>query len=80
MLLITRRPLHTRNWDYLHFEVLEHPACSPGLAPSDYCLSPNPKKHLKGRKFLNIEGVTLAADGWFAAQPIEFFLNGLKKL
>jgi histone-lysine N-methyltransferase SETMAR len=65
---------------HLHFEVLKHMAYSPDLAPSDYHLFPNLKKHLKGRKFLNTEEATLAADGWFAVQPKEFFLNGLKKL
>jgi histone-lysine N-methyltransferase SETMAR len=63
-----------------HFEVLKHPAYSPDLAPSDYCLFPNHKKHLKGRKFSSTEEATSAADGWFAAQPEEFFLDGLKKL
>jgi hypothetical protein len=33
-----------------------------------------------GRKFSSTEGATLAADGWFAALPKEFSLNGLKKL
>jgi hypothetical protein len=60
----------------LHFEVLKHPAYSPALTPSDYHLFPN----LKGRKFANIEEATLAADRWFAAQPKESFLDGLKKL
>jgi hypothetical protein len=46
------------------------------LAPSDYYLFSN----LKGRKFSSIEEATSAADGWFAAQPKEFFLVGLKKL
>jgi transposase len=62
--------------EYLHSEVLEHPACSPGLAPSEYCLSPNLKKHLKGRTFSSTEEGTLAADGWFAAQPKEFCWMG----
>jgi histone-lysine N-methyltransferase SETMAR len=53
----------------LHFEVLKHPVYSPDLAPSDYYLFPNLKKRLMGRKFSSIEGATLAADGWFAAQP-----------
>jgi histone-lysine N-methyltransferase SETMAR len=35
----------------LHFEVLKHLTYSPNLAPSDYYLFPNLKKHLKGRKF-----------------------------
>jgi histone-lysine N-methyltransferase SETMAR len=52
-----------------HFEVLKHPAYSPDLAHSDYYLFPNLKKHLKGRKFSSLEEATLAADGWFAAQP-----------
>jgi histone-lysine N-methyltransferase SETMAR len=64
----------------LHFEVLKHPAYSPDLAPSDYYLYPNLKKHLKGRKFSNTGGATSAADGWFAAQPKKFFLDGLNKL
>jgi hypothetical protein len=46
----------------------------------DYCLFPNLKKHLKGRNILSTEEATLAADGWFAAQPKQFFLDGLKKL
>jgi histone-lysine N-methyltransferase SETMAR len=64
----------------LHFEVLKHPAYSPDLAPMDYYLFPNLKKHLMGRKFLSAEKAILAADGWPAAQSKEFFLDGLKKL
>jgi hypothetical protein len=52
-----------------HFKVLKHPAYSPDLAPSDYYLFPNLRKHLKGKTFLSIEEAMLAADGWFAAQP-----------
>jgi histone-lysine N-methyltransferase SETMAR len=63
----------------LHSEVLKHPAYSPCVAPSDYCLFPNLKKCLKGRKFLSTADAVLAVDGWFAAQPKEFFLGGLKK-
>jgi histone-lysine N-methyltransferase SETMAR len=64
----------------LHSEVLKTPAFSPYLAPSDYYIFPNLKKHLKGRKFSSTEEATLAASGWSAAQPKEFFLGGLKKL
>jgi hypothetical protein len=53
----------------LHFEAPKHPACSPDLASSDYCLFPNLKKHLKGRKFSRLEEATLAEERWFAAQP-----------
>jgi hypothetical protein len=64
----------------LHFEFLKHLAYSPDLAPSDYYLFSNLKKHFKGRKFSIIEEATLFADGWCAAQPKECFLDGSKKL
>jgi hypothetical protein len=64
----------------IHFEVLKHLAYSPDLAPSHYYLIHNFRKHLKGRKFSSIEEAKLAAKWWFAAQPKEFFLDGLKKL
>jgi hypothetical protein len=60
----------------LHFEVPKTLAYSPDFAPSDYYLFPN----LKGRKVWSIEEAISTADGWFAAQPKEFFLDGLKKL
>jgi hypothetical protein len=52
----------------VHFEVLKQQACSPHLAPSDFYVFPNVKKHLKVRKISSLEEDTLAADGWFAAQ------------
>jgi hypothetical protein len=60
----------------LHFEVLKYLAYSLDLAPLDYCLFSDPKKHLKGRKFSSIEETTSAADGWFAAQPNYFSWMG----
>jgi histone-lysine N-methyltransferase SETMAR len=63
----------------LHIEILKQPAYSPDLAPSDYCLYPNLKKCLEGRKFLSTQGAILAVDRWFAAQA-EFFFDGLQKL
>jgi hypothetical protein len=59
----------------IHFEVPKHLDYSPDLVPSDYCLLPN----FKRRNFSSNEETTLAADRWFATQPINFFLNGLKK-
>jgi histone-lysine N-methyltransferase SETMAR len=64
----------------LQFEVLKHPTYSPYLAPSDYCLFPNLKKHLSRRKFSSIVDATLAAEGWYAAQTKQCFLDGLKNL
>jgi hypothetical protein len=64
----------------LHFEVLKYPACSTDLAPLDCYLFPNLKKHLEEGMLWSTQETTSAVDGWFAAQPKEFFLNGLKKL
>jgi histone-lysine N-methyltransferase SETMAR len=40
-----------KKWADLHFKVLKHLTYSPDLAPLEYYLFPNLKKHLKGRKF-----------------------------
>jgi hypothetical protein len=65
----------------LHFEVLKHTAYSPELATLDYWLSPNLKKHLKGREFSSIEEATLAADGWFCSTiKSVFFWDALRML
>jgi len=37
--------------------VLEHPACSPDLAPSDFFLFPKIKEILKGRHFDDIDDI-----------------------
>jgi hypothetical protein len=52
----------------------------PDLAPSDYYLFPNLKKHVKGTKFSTTENAMSAADDWFATQPSAFYVDGLKKL
>jgi hypothetical protein len=36
---------------------LEHPACSPDLAPTDFLLFPKKKEILKGRHFDDIDGI-----------------------
>jgi len=42
----------------LHYELLEHPPCSPDLAPSDFCLFPKHKLFLAGQRFsLNQEAI-----------------------
>jgi hypothetical protein len=50
------------------------------LVPSHNYLFPNLKKHLWRRKFSTTEEATLPTHGWFAIQPKEVFLDGLKKL
>jgi hypothetical protein len=64
----------------LHFEVLKHPAYSSHLAPSNYHVFPNLKKHLKGTKFSTSEDVMYVVDDWFAVQHSAFYLDGLKKM
>jgi hypothetical protein len=49
----------------LNSEVPKHPAYLHHLVPSDYCLFPNLKKHLEGKKFSNCEEATLAGTGSF---------------
>jgi hypothetical protein len=40
---------------------MKYPACSFYLAPSEYYLFPNLKKHIKGREFSSIDEDMLAA-------------------
>jgi hypothetical protein len=55
----------------LYYELLEHPPCSPDLAPSDFYLFPNPKLFLAGQRFFffsNQEAIA-AVEGYFAYLP-----------
>ena len=64
----------------LGFEVLEHPAYSPNLAPSDYHLFAPLKDALRGRKFSSDESVQKAVHQWLCDQPKTFFSDGIYKL
>nr|XP_060623585.1 histone-lysine N-methyltransferase SETMAR-like isoform X2 [Anolis sagrei ordinatus] len=64
----------------LGFQLVDHPPDSPDLAPSDYHLFPNLKKHIQGTKFHIISDAMAATDDWFEAQPKSFFLQGLQNL
>jgi len=55
--------------------VLEHPAYSPDLAPSDYHLFGPLKEALGGRRFTSDEEVKEAVHECHAAQPNTFFLR-----
>jgi len=65
---------------YLGLRCLDHPLCSPDLAPLDYHLFPGLKKQLKGRHFSSNVEVIAAMETWLDGQPSEFFLSGLQKL
>lgn len=62
------------------FEQLNHPPYSPDLAPSDYYLFPNLKKHLKGRKFDDLNALKTATEVWLEEQEQSFFLRGISSL
>jgi hypothetical protein len=67
MFLFTRLPLCTKNWRMFIFEVINIQLLTW------FGLFLNPKKHLKGRRFLSTEDASPAADGWFAPQWNKFF-------
>lgn len=62
------------------FELLPHPAYSPDLAPSDFHLFPNLKKHLGGQKFLTNEEVEAAVNLYFEDLEESFFKTGMEAL
>jgi hypothetical protein len=41
--------------DECGFVEMEHPLYSADLAPSNYCLLPKLKKHLRGQRFSSVE-------------------------
>jgi len=59
----------------LGFRVLEVPAYSPDLVPSDYHLLGPLKVVFRGRRFTSDEGVKEVVHEWLAAQKKDFFLR-----
>ena len=57
---------------YLGFQCLDHPPCSPGLAPSDYHLFPGLKKQLKGRHFSSDAEVIAAVETCWTDSLLNF--------
>ncbi|UYV83922.1 hypothetical protein LAZ67_X000612 [Cordylochernes scorpioides] len=64
----------------LDFEVLEHPAYSPDLAPSDYFLFGLLKKELKGKAFDLDEDVQKVVQDFFHTLPKSAYKEGIYKL
>ena len=64
----------------LKLPALPHPAYSPDLAPSDYSLFLQLKKHLKGNHYDSDEKVVAAVRQWCREQSPEFFANGIRQL
>ena len=59
---------------------LPHPPYSPDLAPSDFFLFPQLKKHLKGNHYANDTEVEFAVRQWFREKSPEFFADGMRQL
>jgi hypothetical protein len=53
----------------LKFKVLDHPAYSPDLAPSDFHLFGPLKETLRGRRLAEDDEVKEAVDDWLLTQP-----------
>lgn len=62
------------------YEELNHPAYSPDLAPSDFYLLGNLKKHLRGTRFSDDKEVQLATEAWLEGQTEEFYYKGIDNL
>ena len=64
----------------LGFKSLPHPPYSPNLAPSDYYLSPNLKRRLRGRHFESNEEDEWETEGYFGRFDKSYYLEGIEKL
>ena len=64
----------------LGFTVLDHPAYSPDLAPSDYHLFPKLKDDIRGRRYQSNEEVKTVVKKWFRDQNEQFYGDGIRKL
>jgi histone-lysine N-methyltransferase SETMAR len=63
----------------LHYELMEHPPYSPGLAPSDFYLFPKLKLFLAGR-FSSKQLVIAAVEGYFADLTKNHYRDGIMAL
>lgn len=62
------------------FQLLDHPAYSPDLAPSDFYLFPTIKRELRGKIFDSDDEVIDAVEDILGEKDEEFFKNGIYKL
>ena len=66
--------MERRGW-----EILEHPPYSPDLAPSDFRLFPNMKKHLHAKRFKSQDDVKHEVQTWLSGQDPTFYRQGFEK-
>ena len=62
------------------YELILHPAFSPGLIPSDFFLFPNLKRDIRGCHFLSDEEVVMAVEEWVNRKDSDFFISVLMAL
>ena len=62
------------------YELIQHPASSPDLAPSVFFLFPNLKKDIRGLHFQSDEEVVTAVEEWVSGKDPDFFSSGLMAL
>ena len=55
------------------YELIPHPAYSPNLAPSDFCLFPNLRKDIHAFHFRSDEEVVTAVEEWVDGKDPDFF-------
>ncbi|GFT80716.1 histonelysine Nmethyltransferase SETMARlike [Trichonephila clavipes] len=63
----------------LRFELLDHPPCSPNLAPNDFFLFPHLKIALGGQKFSLKEEAITFVNNYFAEKNTDYYLDGLQR-
>jgi len=72
--LVTVNLLERWGW-----EILEHPPYSPDLAPSDFHLFPNMKKHLCAKRFKSHDDVMHEVQTRLHGQDPIFYQQGFEK-
>ena len=62
------------------FEMINHSPYSPDLAPSDFFLFPNLKKHLAGKRYESDDDIISAVKDFFGGQEENFYATGIRAL
>ena len=62
------------------FELIDHPPYGPYLAPSDYFLFPNMKKHLAEKQYRTDDAVISAVEDFFKNRDESFYTTGIQAL
>ena len=62
------------------FELIDHHPYALDLAPSDYFLFPNLKKHLAGKRYENDDDVISAVEDFFESEEENFYATGIRAL